>query len=76
MRASPLLILKFMENQLGSSCLFPKDSKSLQVLQEIQKDLEARQIYPEQHGGRILFVNDIDWTKKGKSPGCILNSAC
>ena len=37
--------------------LISQGFKSLQVLQEIQKDLEARQIYPEQYGGIILFLS-------------------
>ena len=52
-----------MEKQLNSSGIFT----SLQILQEIQRDLKRKKIEPEEFRGRIIFMsmfNDIDWTKK------------
>ena len=53
-----------MEKQLNSSGIF----SSLQILQEIQRDLKRKNIEPEEFTDRIVFMstfNDIDWTKKG-----------
>ena len=45
---------------------------SIGILRQIQKELKARQINPEQSWEKILFMSkfkDIDWTKKGNSLG-------
>ena len=50
---------------------------SIEILRQIQKDLSARQIHPEQFEGMILFMsvfNDIDWTRNGNSFECISKS--
>ena len=42
---------------------------SLQILQEIQGDLQERNIELENFEDRIIFMllfNDIEWTRKGK----------
>ena len=48
--------------------VFPGFAK-IEILGEIVKDLNARQINPEQFEGLILFMsmfNDNDWTQNGK----------
>ena len=50
---------------------------SIEILREIQKDLNARQINQDQFEGRIKFMrmfNDIDWTKSGNSSASISNA--
>ena len=42
---------------------------SLQILQEVQNDLQKRNIEPEKFTDRIILMsmfNDIGWTRKGK----------
>ena len=65
-----------MEKQLNSSGIFPKFSP-LKILQEIQQDLERKNIKPEEFTDRIIFMsmfNDIDWTKRGNDEMCISNA--
>ena len=48
----------------------------MEILQKIQKDLH-RNTEPENFEGRIILMsmfNDIEWTKRGNSENCILNS--
>ena len=50
---------------------------SIEVLRQIQKDLNARRINPEQCEVKNLFMlifSDIDWTKSGNSAECISNA--
>ena len=59
--------LESMENKLGSSGIVSPGFTPIEILRKIQKDLEARQIDPEQLGRIILFMSlfsDIDWTRK------------
>ena len=66
-----------MEKQLNSSGIFSQDFLSLQILQEIHKDLRKRNIEPDKFTDRIIFMsmfNDIDWTRKGNDGICISNS--
>ena len=47
---------------------------SIEILRQIQKDLNARQIPPDQFEEGILFMSmfsAIDWTKNGHSSACI-----
>ena len=47
---------------------------TIEIVGEIQKDLNAQRINPEQFEVRILFMsmlNGIAWTKNGNSPHCI-----
>ena len=56
--------------------IFPGHA-TLQILKEIQKDSQDRNIEPENFEDRIIFIsmfNDIEWTKSGKSEQCISNS--
>ena len=56
--------------------IFPGFS-SLAFLQEIQKDLDRKNIKPREFKDLIIFMsmfNDIDWTKRGHSQKCISNS--
>ena len=50
---------------------------SLEILQNIQGDLQERNIEPEDFEDRIIFMlmfNDIEETKKGHLENCISNS--
>ena len=50
---------------------------TLQILQEIQKDLQCQNVEPERFSGRIIFMpmfNDIEWEKRGIEGMCINNS--
>ena len=50
---------------------------SIDILIQIQKDLNARQMNPEQVEGRVIYMsmfNGIDWTNNGNSDVCIWNS--
>ena len=43
---------------------------SIEILRHVQKNLNARQINPDQFEGRIKFMSktkDIDWTQSGNS---------
>ena len=56
--------------------VFPGFS-TLQILQEIQKDLQCQNVEPERFSGRIIFMsmfNDIEWEKRGIEEMCINNS--
>ena len=65
-----------MEKHLNSSRKFPRISP-LKILQEIQKDIERKNIKPEEFTDRIIFMsmlNDIDWSKRGNDEICISNA--
>ena len=65
--------LESMENQLSSMEHFRRTT--IEILGEIKKDLNARQINPFE--GIILFMSmfsDIDWKKNGTSLHSIVNS--
>ena len=50
---------------------------SLQILQEIQNDLQKRNIELETFTDRIIFMsmfNDLDWTRKGNDEICVPHS--
>ena len=50
---------------------------TLEILPKIQRNLEDRQIDPEEFEVTIIFTskfNDIDWTRKGNSSDCFSNS--
>ena len=50
---------------------------SIEILRLMQKNLNGRQITPDQFEGRIIFMsmfNDIDRTKNGNSDVCISNA--
>ena len=50
---------------------------SIEKLWHIQKNLNARQIHPDQFEGRMMCMsmfNDIDWTKKGHADVCLSNA--
>ena len=56
-----------MEKQLNSSGQNVPGFSSLQIIEEIQRDLERKSIDPDEFTDRIIFMsmfNDIDWTKK------------
>ena len=56
--------------------LFP-GSSALQVLHTIQKDLEGKDIIPENFSDRIIFMtmfNDIEFWKRGNEDSCTLIS--
>ena len=50
---------------------------TLQILQEIQKDLRCQNVEPERFSDRIIFksmFNDIEWEKRKTEETCISNS--
>ena len=50
---------------------------TLQILQEIQDDLQKKNIKPEHFTDRIIFMsmlNDIEWAKRNIDETCISNS--
>ena len=56
--------------------IFPGFS-SLKILQEIQPDLEKKNIKSAEFTDRLIFMsmfNDTDWTKRGNSEICISNA--
>ena len=56
--------------------IFPRRT-SLEIFRKIQKDLQDRNIEPENFEDRIIFMsmfNDIDWTKRGNTETCISNT--
>ena len=67
-----------MEKQLNSSGNIFQRFSSLQILQEIQKDLARKNnIQPEEFKDRIIFMSmfkDIDWSKRKNDENWILNA--
>ena len=64
-----------MEKQLNSSEQFFPGFSSLSILQEIQQDLERRNIQPEEFKDRIIFMsmfNDIEWRTNDEN--CVSNA--
>ena len=66
-----------MENQVSWSGMFSQDTKTLQILKEIQDWMTFCQRSPEEFEDRIIFmfmVDDIDWIESGNSTECCSNS--